>query len=552
MNSNVSGEDAVAPPEPAPYGRVLIADDDRFSQRLLHRVLSKWGYEVIPVSNGDLAWELLSSPGGPRLAILDWMMPAANGPEVCARIRASRLPGYTYIILLTSRTDPADLVAGLQSGADDYLTKPYDLNELKLRLSAGRRVLESHERHRLIAETAPDAIVTMNGAHCIQFANTACALIFGYPAADLIGMDFSTLVPDFAGQLWGGSGESHGEHPCAGFRHWPASQIRGKHAKGHLIDLEISCSESRAPELGHLRVAVIRDITARRLLERQLAQAQKLESIGQLAAGIAHEINTPIQYVGDNLQFLTDAYAGLQRLLDSYARLVEQLPAELPSPPALAEITSTADELDVPYLKAEIPAALSQAQHGVEQVATIVRAMKEFAHPGPVEMVPTNLNRTIENAVMVSRNEWKYVADVVAEFDPDLPPVPCVASELNQVLLNLIVNAAHAVAETGKGGQTGKGKIVLRTAVEDQWAKIEVADDGAGIPEAVRPRVFDPFFTTKEVGKGSGQGLAIAYAVIVQKHGGTIQFDTALGQGTTFRIRLPFEPAAHGSSPRPV
>ena len=268
-------------------------------------------------------------------------------------------------------------------------------------------------------------------------------------------------------------------------------------------------------------VCVFRDITERRLLESQLAQAQKLESIGQLAAGIAHEINTPIQYIGDNGRFLEEAFRDLLGMI-----------SESPETAACARNP----ELD--YLRAEIPKALQQLLEGVEHVARIVHAMKEFSHPGTVEKTLVDINAAIESTVLVARNEWKYVADLTVDLDSDLPRVSCFPGEFNQVMLNLIVNSAQAIAEVTK--ESGrKGAIRITTRKNGDWAEIRVTDTGPGIPAEIQSKVFDPFFTTKPVGKGTGQGLAIAYSVIVVKHQGTISFESSPVTGTAFLIRLP-------------
>ena len=259
---------------------------------------------------------------------------------------------------------------------------------------------------------------------------------------------------------------------------------------------------------------------------QQLLQAQKLESIGQLAAGIAHEINTPTQFIGDNLRFLADAFADLQSLWDAVGRL----------PAAAASIPET---LDLPYLLEEVPRAIAQSLEGVERVANIVRSMKEFSHPGSDEMQPVDLNRALASTLTVCRNEWKYVADAVTDFDPQLPLVNCLPGACNQVFLNLIINAAHAIADKQRQGADDKGLIAIRTRSEGEWVEIRVSDTGTGISEQFRAKVFDPFFTTKEVGRGTGQGLAIARSVVVDKHGGTLTFETETGRGATFIVRLP-------------
>jgi PAS domain S-box-containing protein len=304
-----------------------------------------------------------------------------------------------------------------------------------------------------------------------------------------------------------------------------------------------------AQEAGSLcAVAVIgADITARKQLERQLAQSQKLRSIGQLASGIAHEINTPTQYVGDNTRFLQDAFADLMDVFNAYAGLLADARSGGFCPDRVQAVEEAVRRADVDYLAAEIPAAVRHTLEGVERIAKIVRAMKEFAHPGREEKVMADLNGIIETTLTVARNEWKYVADVVTDFDPSLPPLACHPGEINQVLLNLVVNAAHAIEEALGTEGGAKGLITVTTRRVSEWAQIRVRDTGAGIPAAVQPRIFDPFFTTKPVGRGTGQGLAICHPVIVEKHGGRISFESEVGRGTTFTIDLPLVAAGEAA-----
>ncbi len=284
---------------------------------------------------------------------------------------------------------------------------------------------------------------------------------------------------------------------------------------------------------------MIEDITESKLMRSQLFQAQKLESVGQLAAGIAHEINTPTQYIGDNVRFLKDAFRDLTSLVANYERLLAAAKGNTLSSETVQEIAGAVARADAGYLLEEIPKAIEQTLEGIDRVSKLVGAMKEFSHPDTKEKTLVDLNHSIQCTITVARNEWKYVADMETDFDPSLPPISCQPGEFNQVILNLIVNSAHAIADVvGKGGPA-KGKIKVQTRDCPGWAEIRIQDTGTGIPEKARARIFDPFFTTKEIGKGTGQGLAIAHSVVVDKHDGSIHFETEDGKGTTFIIRLP-------------
>lgn len=283
------------------------------------------------------------------------------------------------------------------------------------------------------------------------------------------------------------------------------------------------------------------ETTEKKFLEAQLAQAQKLESIGQLASGIAHEINTPAQYVGDNTHFLSTAFQKLSQTFDKYEALLNAaknggIPSEL-----ITEVEKSKDQNKTSYLLEEIPSAIDETLEGVSRISKIVKAMKEYAHPGAEEKTLADINAALENTITVSRNEWKYDADLETDLNPNLPQVPCLPGELNQVFLNIIVNAAHAIHDANKQLQREKGLIRISTDFNDREVIIRIADNGLGIPEQHQQKVFDPFFTTKEVGRGSGQGLAISHNVIVTKHQGRISFDTHAGKGTTFTIRLPIQ-----------
>ena len=279
------------------------------------------------------------------------------------------------------------------------------------------------------------------------------------------------------------------------------------------------------------------DITELRRLAREHAAAQKLESVGRLAAGVAHEINTPVQFVSDNVRFVRTSMTDLASVINAYRQLQQAVHsgADIPGAARLAADAETKADLD--YILENVPLAIDSSIDGLGRIATIVRSMKEFAHPDQTQKTFADLNRALRSTLVIAHNEYKYVADVDTHFG-DLPLVQCHLGEINQVVLNLLVNASHAIADAIKQAP-GRGKLTVSTRLDGDGVEISIADTGTGIPEGVRDRIFDPFFTTKEFGKGTGQGLSLAHSAIVVKHGGTLRFETECGKGTTFFIRLP-------------
>jgi PAS domain S-box-containing protein len=384
-----------------------------------------------------------------------------------------------------------------------------------------------------VEQTVDGLLVTDRGG-IIEYVNPAFEQITGYTRTEAIGNSPNILKSGlhddgFYGDLW--------ETILKG-QVW-SGQITNQRKDGHLYETftTISPVKDRDGRITNF-VSVMRDITERLQLEAKLRQAQKLESIGQLAAGIAHEINTPTQYARDNTYFLEDSFNDLRRVIHDYEAVYDMAQRGEINLEQLKKLDETLHQADLEYLNDEIPKAIMQSLEGLGRIAEIVLAMKEFSHPGIEVKTSTDLNRAIENTITVTKNEWKYVADVVTDLDPDLPDVPCYPGEFNQVILNLIINAAHAIEDVVGKGSGLKGTIRISTRVDADWAEINISDTGAGIPKEIRERIFDPFFTSKEVGKGTGQGLTIAHSVIVEKHRGSIDFKSTEGRGTTFTIRL--------------
>jgi signal transduction histidine kinase len=290
------------------------------------------------------------------------------------------------------------------------------------------------------------------------------------------------------------------------------------------------------------RVGFIVDVTKEVKLEQQLFQSQKLEAIGQLAAGVAHEINTPTQFIGDNLCFIQESFSDLMRLLLSYRVCTDTCTEDIDEAARLREEARTmAKQIDLDFLLEDFPRAVAQAREGNRRIAEIVMAMKAFAHPGTENMVWVDINQSIISTVQIARSEWKYVAKLETDLAKDLQSVRCMPGEVNQVILNLIINAAHAIGEQRGERPDTPGMIKIVTRKENDSCVIRIEDNGPGIPKKIQHRIFESFFTTKPVGKGTGQGLALAHSVIVENHKGTIEVQSEPGSGTTFVIRIPID-----------
>jgi len=408
--------------------RILIAEDDFTSRIILSTTLKRGDYEVVEVTDGTQAWDVLSRDDAPKLAVLERTIPGMDGHEIVKRLRGHETAHPPYIIMLTSKGNKQDMIDGLTAGADDYLIRPFDRREFLARVEVGRRMLEV--RDKLVVQTV---------------------------------------------------------------------ELQQTHT--------------------------------------QLAHAQKLEAVGQLAAGIAHEINTPTQFVSDSVFFIKEAFDDIQQLHTRYREAIQTLIAQTCNGPLAAMIEEAEEDADLEYIMENLPASFDRCADGLSRIAAIVGAMKEFAHPDWGEQAPSDINQAIQATLTISKSEYKYVADVETELAP-LPPVICHIGELNQVFLNLLVNAAHAIEDVVASSRD-RGTIRVRTSHGDDMVRLEFTDTGGGIPKDVQDRIFNPFFTTKEVGRGSGQGLAIARSIIEDKHGGILTFDTNGGLGTTFIIQLP-------------
>lgn len=395
--------------------------------------------------------------------------------------------------------------------------------------AARSRILSTLEA---VFECAPAFIIVVDHRGLIQLINR---VLSHHKKEDVIGSSWLDYIPP----------TEHGEH------HARMQRIL-QTGVSETYDTTIEGPEGRklwfSTYIGPLRqgdrivgaVLVAQDVTELRTTQTEYMAAQRLAAVGTLAAGVAHEINTPVQFVSDSIHFLHEALGDVFGLVERLLR-VKELAAAGSAGSELQEAIRTAaaaeDEADLEYLQENVPNAFERCVEGIGRVGNIVRSMKEFAHPAQIEMAPADLNRAIQNTLTIASNEYKYVANLETDLG-DLPPVTCNVNDINQVVLNLIVNAAHAIGDVVKH-TSEKGTLRVRTRRDGDHAVIMIGDTGSGIPDSIAERVFEPFFTTKEVGRGTGQGLALSWRLITDKHGGELSFETQSGQGTTFHVRLP-------------
>ncbi len=515
--------------------RLLLVEDNAADARVVERHLKDAGLNEV-----ECDWVQTAADASERLCkfeydlvLLDLGLPDATGLQALRALKA--IADLTPIIVLTGSDDYRQGLIAVREGAQDYLEKRRVNAGMLSRIvsysvernSFHRDLVRATRRYQDLFNNVPVALFTANRDGALKTANAACMKLLSCHGIALDQVNFLDLLFEPAKR-------SHFLDLMSRQRMVEGWETPIHDCRGNTLNVLVNAaplyeaSQAFAGWEGCITdISMLKQtLEERDRLEDNLRQAQKLEAIGQLAAGIAHEINTPTQYVGDNLRFLKESFGELDGLLE---QLVEGGGA--PARKAL-------EDADFDYLKEEIPRALNQSLEGVDRVAKIVRAMKEFSHPAR-EKTATDLNRAIQSTITVASNEWKYVAEVELDLDANLPSVHCSPAEFNQVVLNIVVNAAHAISDVVGDGAKGKGKIRVKTRPDGDWAIVEISDSGCGMPAHIQQRIFDPFFTTKEVGKGTGQGLAIAHNVIVDKHGGTIKVVSSPGAGTTFIIRLP-------------
>jgi len=546
-----------------PSLKLLLVEDNSLDVCLLRGILKPAAGELTLTEVGSMGEaEVHLASNAVDIILLDLGLPDASGLEAVRRARAAapRIP----LIVLTGCDDELMADWALQGGAQDFLVKGrietagllrairYATQRMKAEVEMQKAQEEAeaanqvkgellaelqaaHAETKLFLRSIPSILIGVNSQGRVTHWNLSATSTFGIEDSSAVGR----MIED-CGIRW--------LHPeiKAEIARWLATESAyrsenlayEREGKTRFLGLNVL----RVPAKGGARTGFIitgADVTDRMVLELQLRQAQKLEGIGQLAAGIAHEINTPTQFVGDNIRFLKDSWGPVAEFLSFCGTMQAECSTGPVSREHLEQFCELHKKCDLEYLSEHIPKAIDLSLEGVKRIAKIVKGFKEFSHPGSEEKQTIDLNQAIETTISVARHEWKYCADLVTAFDADLPLVPCLVGEFNQVILNLIVNSAHAISSAAEKNGKGKGTITISTCREGDWARIAVADTGVGIPVEIRSRVFEPFFTTKEVGKGTGQGLALAHAAIVKRHQGQLWFESELGTGTTFFIRLP-------------
>jgi two-component system NtrC family sensor kinase len=530
--------------------KILVVDDEQAIRNLLVRYLTDAGYTCNTAENAESAKDVLRTQTF-DLILCDLRMPGDSGLALI-RYTKQHYPAMGRV-MITGFGSPEIASEIMAVGVYGYLIKPLSKNVVLITVENALRLLRldlSIRAHEVkleqdISDRSEKLAAIMNNlnAGVVMFDRNKKIMEFNRQA--LLWFPHIALGGSVPCSLTSGcsaDSEACRECPIAGTLNtaqtceavWTITTEQGERDFRLVASPIIDSAGSM-----YAGIAFYEDITEKMLLERDLRQAQKFEAVGQLAAGIAHEINTPIQYIGDNISFLQESFDDITKVLKTYGQHWQTLSENGGIPAAVEEAMSQEIETaDLDYLFAEIPKTLEQSLDGVGRVKKIVLAMKDLSHPGNDEKTAVDINKILESTITVCRNEWKYVAEMETLFAPDLPLIPCFASEISQVFLNIIVNSAHAINDCTEGGAKGRGKISITTRKAEDRVQTLITDTGGGIPEAIQDRVFDPFFTTKARGKGTGQGLAIARRV-VDKHQGVLFFESQKGVGTTFVIELP-------------
>lgn len=566
---------------------ILIVEDDFISRSLLKKTMNEMGHRVVEAEDGQQAWGLLQKRPI-QVVLTDWMMPEMDGLELCRNIRSTAFGGYVYVIVLTARDRKKDLVEVFKAGADDYIPKPFDPEELNARVLTGLRVIDLEERHKrmqhnliesrnklkTVLDSIPEQIVAVDHCHTIVSVNKAFCDSVGMEADELLGMhwfadetagagpirrfNIDALIKSVfeQGQAQYQLVEDTGENEQITYRQVNCLPIKDSTAQVVqvlVISKDVSEDRRKSEEIQALKQRLTESAhniennnqRLRTTLEQlettqsQMLQSEKMASIGQLAAGVAHEINNPTGFVNNNLKTLNSYQQELCALIARYRELFDALKiSEFAErfDDGLKEkfeiVSKMEQDIEIDFLLPDIIDLISDCREGARRIKKIVLDLKAFAHPGEEILQSMDINQGLESTLNVVNNEIKYKARVKTDFG-NIPFVRAYPQQLNQVFMNILVNAAQAIV--------GKGDISIKTRTGEGCVEVAISDNGCGIPRENLSKIFNPFFTTKEVGKGTGIGMHIAHN-IVQKHNGTIEVQSEVGKGTTFLLRFPLNP----------
>jgi PAS domain S-box-containing protein len=563
---------------------ILIAEDNAVSRNLLKKVLANQGHRVLAAENGIKAWELFQQ-NDIEMVITDWIMPGMDGLALCKKIRSLASESYTYVIILTAKDQKEDLIEVFNAGADDYIAKPFDPHELKAKIKICARIVDLEIKHKklvniliksrnklkIVFDSLQEEIVAIDDKFHIVSANKAFVINTGRTFKEIIGKpcfkdengsnipfcgrEVKSLVKkviesDMPQHSLDTYTDKYGEKRCKRMNCLPVKDEAGRIFQLVIVLKDITDNKRKEEKIKALNKMLLEtsdeikvqneelEYTLKQLkdTQAQIVQAEKMASVGQLAAGIAHEINNPTGFVSSNLKTLADYIDDISRLIKEYSMLITDLKDNAAGEKTassiekrLNQISGIEEEIDLDFIMDDIMDLINDCREGTKRIKKIVIDLKDFAHPGEDTIQKTDINKVIESTLNVVHNELKYKATVIKDYGK-LPIVKCYPQQVSQVFMNIFVNAVQAIEK--------RGEIRISTRADNGSVKVIISDTGVGIPKENISKIFDPFFTTKEVGKGTGLGMNIAYNII-KKHKGTIDVESTPGKGTTFIVRLP-------------
>ena len=544
--------------------KIVVIDDNKNDVVLMREMFNnipEWDVDYHGFTDYKQALQELAAID-PSLIMIDYILNETDGLEVYQKIRNS---GFQQPVVMVTGQSSDDIASQtILSGVEDYISKN-SITPDSLKLT----VLNACEKHKLhekmnqqkneleqcvdqrtvelatanlynkqIVDAIPSILICLDGNNRIFGWNNIAEQVFGLSLAEVANKDISACsIPWSWHTLENDIGNCRESKEVTILD--DISFIRSDGNDGTLsLTLNIFNTHATSSD-GILIIGT--DLTERKSLEYQLNQSQKLEAIGRLAAGIAHEITTPTQFISDNTRYLINKVGKFAAIFQDYNNILDRLQNSSISFDLSESIQQIKDQYDTDEIIDEFSSALSDNLSGIERLTQIIKAMRELSHPGSGKKVNVDINHSIENTVTITKNEWKYVAEVKTDLDQTIPCINTFTGEIEQVLINMIVNASHAIADVTENGLKGMGVINISTRYHDDYIEIQIRDTGCGIPEKARDKIFDPFFTTKEIGRGTGQGLAIAYDIIVNKMKGAIDCESETGHGTTFTLKIPCE-----------